>query len=52
MLTFAGLICMGLLMLLILVVGLLSANVKIVLSTIPFFVIAFLILRFIWKRKV
>lgn len=50
-LTLTGLSCMGLLMLLLLLIGLLDMNIKITLSTIPFFLTAFFVLRQNWKKK-
>lgn len=49
--TLAGLACLSLLMLFLLIVGLLALNMKILLSVIPFLIIAILTLRQYRTRK-
>ncbi len=46
-----GLGCLSLLMLLLLFIGVISVNGKILLSTVPFLVVAFLFFRIFFKRK-
>lgn len=50
-LTLAGLAGMGLFMLLLLLIGLLDMNIKITLSTVPFFLTTFFVLRQNWRKK-
>ncbi|MFZ1527386.1 MAG: hypothetical protein WAT19_01460 [Ferruginibacter sp.] len=49
--TLTGLACMGLLILLLFIIGILSMNMKITLSTIPFFITAVFVLRQNRKKK-
>jgi len=49
--TIAGIICMGILMLMLFVIGMLSLNIKIAGSTLPFLILAFIILKLHGKKK-
>lgn len=49
--TLTGMACMGILMLMLFVVGMLSLNIKIAGSTLPFLMIAFFILKRHWKKR-
>lgn len=49
-LTYAGIGGLGILLLFMLVIGLMSLNYKIILSTIPFLVVAVITIRYIRKR--
>ncbi len=50
-LTLSGLTGMGLFMLLLLFIGVLDTNIKITLSTVPFFLAAFFVIRQNWNKK-
>ena len=50
-LTFAGIACLGLLLVMIFVVGLIGGNFKTVISTIPFLVTAVLAVVYNWKNR-
>ncbi len=50
-LSFSGLACLSVLMLLLLFIGVMNPNFKILASTIPFFVAGFFVLRTNWKRE-
>jgi len=49
-LSLSGLACLSVLMLLILLIGIISGNLKMIASTIPFLVAGFFVLRANWKR--
>jgi hypothetical protein len=51
-LSLVGLGCMSLIMLMLLVIGFMVPNFKMILSVIPFFIAGFLLLRAHWKREV
>lgn len=48
-LTLAGLACLSVLMLLLLVIGLLILNIKIIASTLPFLITGIFVLRYNWR---
>ena len=50
-LTFLGMGCIGILLLLMFYIGWLEFNVKIILSTLPFLVTAVLVVRYYWKHR-
>lgn len=50
-LTYIALPCIGLLLVFMFAIGLMSWNVKILISTLPFLITAFLTLRHHWRRK-
>lgn len=50
MLTYSGLACIGLLLAFMFVIGLISLNFKILLSTLPFLITAFLMIRYLVLR--
>lgn len=49
--TIIGTACMGILMLMLFIIGMLSLNIKIAGSTLPFLILAFFILKLHWKKK-
>jgi hypothetical protein len=49
--TIVGTACMGILMLMLFIIGMLSLNIKIAGSTLPFLILAFFILKLHWKKK-
>ena len=49
-LTLTGMLCTGLLMILLFVIGLLSAHVGIIASTLPYILISFFVVRFNFSR--
>ena len=50
-LSFTGLACISVIMIILLIIGILNLNFRIMLSTIPFMIIGVLVLRYNWKRK-
>ena len=50
-LTIAGMACIGVLMLMLFIIGVLGPNFKILLSTLPFFIAAFLAIRNFRKSR-
>lgn len=50
-LTLTGLVCLAVIMILLLIVGAASANIKIAGSTIPFFITAYFVLKYNLKKK-
>ena len=50
--TIVGTACMGILMLMLFIIGMLSLNIKIAGSTLPFLILAFFILKLHWKKKI
>ena len=50
-LTYSGIACIGSLLFMVLLVGMISGNVKIIISALPFFVVVFLVVRERFKRR-